>query len=89
MPAPRPGAAVECAQVNGGVFAAITFNGIATDDAALRAESELDVALYAAGLTRAPGAAASLAQYNSPLVLPPVRRNEVLVQLQGFDKTNI
>jgi hypothetical protein len=55
VPTPRPGTGVEFAQNDGGVFAAITFNGIATDEAALRAESELDVALYAAGLTRAPG----------------------------------
>ena len=104
----------------GGVYAAIRFNGIASDDGArkvgrcrltvskpelkapwyhrlkleydeplsnfpfnfdlrryTKAETELNAALQAAGLTRAPGAAASLAQYNDPFTNPLVRRNEV------------
>jgi len=87
LPSPRADAGVQTSQVPGGVYAAIRFNGIASDDGARQAESELNAALQAAGLTRAAGGAASLAQYNDPFTNPLVRRNEVLVQLEGFDKT--
>lgn len=89
LPAPKQGSGVDISSQPGGVYAALRFNGIATDDAARDAEEKLDAALRRDGFTRAAGVPCSLAQYNEPLTNPLRRRNEVLVLLDGFDKREL
>lgn len=89
LPKPKEGTGVDVREQGGGVYAALWFNGIATDQAAREAESRLDDALRRDGLTRKPDSPSSLAQYNEPLTNPLQRRNEVLVPLEGFDKRKL
>jgi hypothetical protein len=89
LPKPKEGTGVETKLREGGVYAARRFNGIATEAGAEAEEKLLTDALVADGLVRAAGAPASLAQYNDPLTNPIQRRNEVLVKLEGFDKTKL
>ena len=89
LPKPKQGSGVDVGEQSGGVYAALRFNGIATDNAAKDAEKRLDDALRRDGLTRAPNVPSSLAQYNEPLTNPLQRRNEVLIQLEGFDKKKL
>jgi hypothetical protein len=89
LPKPKQGTGVDVREQGGGVYAAMRFNGIATDQAAREAESRLDDALRRDGLTRVADSPSSLAQYNEPLTNPLQRRNEVLVQLEGFDKRKL
>ena len=76
-------------KVDGGVYAALRFSGIATDAAASDAEARLLDLIKRDGLTRETGAASSLAQYNDPATPPPQRRNDVLVRLEGFDRSKL
>ena len=89
LPKPKQGSGVDVREQGGGVYAVLRFNGIATDQAAKEAESRLDAALIKDKLTRVPGSPSSLAQYNEPLTNPIQRRNEILVPLEGFDKTKL
>ena len=70
----------------GGVFAAARFSGIATDDLATEAERRLTAAIGRDGHVVKSGVGPSLAQYNDPATNPLRRRNDVLVELEGFDK---
>lgn len=77
LPAPGPG--VEIATVPARRVAAIRFPG-KPDDAVLRAkEKQLRAWLQAKG--RPADGQVSYAFYNSPYIPPPMRRNEVLIEL--------
>jgi hypothetical protein len=82
-PAPPPGAAVRLAARPGGTWAAAVFTGVATPRRCKEVEDALRSALARDGLRARPGA--TLARYNDPGVKPARRRNEVLVELEGFD----
>ena len=71
------------------MFAAVRFNGVATDASAAEAERRLSERLARDGHARKPGAPASLAQYNDPLTNPIRRRNDVLVEIEGFDNARL
>lgn len=49
----------------------------------VEAERRLRAALLLDGLK--PEEGYSLARYNDPLTPPPIRRNEVLIKLEGFE----
>ncbi len=66
-----------------GYFAAVRFSGWPLDFEVVQAERGLRSALLRDGLNPAPGY--SLARYNEPTVPPFLRRNEVLIQLPGFE----
>ena len=89
LPPPKDGVPVNVTKVDGGVYAALRFSGIATDAASTDAENALLDAIKRDGLTRAGGVASSLAQYNDPATPPPQRRNDVLVRLEGFDRSKL
>lgn len=89
VPPPKDGVPVRVEKVRGGVYAALRFSGVATDAAASDAEARLLDLMDRDGLTRATGAASSLAQYNDPATPPPQRRNDVMVRLEGFDRSKL
>lgn len=89
LPPPKDGVPVRVTRVEGGVYAALRFSGIATDAVASDAEARLLDLIERDGLTRASGVASSLAQYNDPATPPPQRRNDVLVRLEGFDRSRL
>jgi hypothetical protein len=89
LPAPNDGERVGLGIRTGGVFAAVRFNGVATDASAAEAERRLSERLARDGHARKPGAPASLAQYNDPLTNPIRRRNDVLVEIEGFDNARL
>ena len=89
LPPPKDGVPVNVTKVDGGVYAALRFSGIATDAASTDAENALLDAIKKDGLARAGGVASSLAQYNDPATPPPQRRNDVLVRLEGFDRSKL
>jgi hypothetical protein len=63
--------------------AAARFPGLPFDWQVASAERALRAALLRDGL--APAVGYRLARYNDPTVLPPFRRNEVLIDLPGFE----
>jgi hypothetical protein len=69
--------------VAGRVVAAARFAGVATDADAARAERALRSALLGDGHNAAEGY--ELARYNDPSTPGPLRRNEILITLQGFE----
>lgn len=80
---PRPDeAAVRRAAVPAAVRAAARFGGIASDGDATREEGVLRSALMRDGLAPSPGW--QLARYNDPFTPPWARRNEVLIDLEGY-----
>jgi hypothetical protein len=81
-PAPRD-ARVRVREAPGGVFAVAAFSGFALAGEVERRAAELRAALARDGLRARPGF--SLARYNAPLTPGPLRRNEVLVELEGFE----
>jgi hypothetical protein len=70
-------------QLPGSYCAAARFAGLPFDWEVKDAERKLREALAKDGLRAKPGY--SLARYNEPWVPPPLRRNEVLVELVGFE----
>ncbi|GFR45973.1 hypothetical protein Agub_g7445 [Astrephomene gubernaculifera] len=70
----------------GGFAAALTFPGWPLDFEVVRAERQLRDLLLRDGLLPAPAPAPGylLARYNDPGTPPALRRNEVLIQLEGF-----
>lgn len=70
-------------QLPGSFCAAARFSGFAFDWEVKDAERKLRSALAKAGLRAKPGY--SLARYNEPWVPPPLRRNEVLLELVDFE----
>ena len=86
LPRPKDGSGVSVSERAGGVFAAARFSGIATDDLATEAERRLTAAIGRDGHVVKSGVGPSLAQYNDPATNPLRRRNDVLVELEGFDK---
>lgn len=70
-------------QIPGRYVAAIRFSGLPFDWEVTGAERRLRQALARDGLQTADGY--NLARYNEPFVLPPLRRNEVLIDLVEFD----
>jgi hypothetical protein len=64
------------------VRAAARFAGVASDADAAAAERALRAALLADGHT--PKGGFELARYNDPSTPGPFRRNEVLIELEGF-----
>ena len=70
----------------GGWVAATTFSGLPLDFEVTEAERKLRAALLLDGLQPRPGF--KLARYNDPFTLPFVRRNEVLILLEGFEFTD-
>lgn len=70
-------------QLPGRYVAAIRFTGLPFDWEVTAAEGQLRQALARDGLWAAAGY--SLARYNEPFVPPPVRRNEVLIDLVDFE----
>lgn len=86
LPKPKEGSGVSVSERPGGIFAAARFAGVATDDLATEAERRLVAATRRDGHVVKSGVGASLAQYNDPATNPLRRRNDVLVELEGFDK---
>lgn len=84
LPAPND-ASVQLAQQQGGVYAAAVFNGVATPRKCAEVQQQLLSALREAGLEVRDPELWVLARYNDPSVKPRARRNEILMQLQGFD----
>jgi hypothetical protein len=77
-------------EVGGGTFAVLGFSGVATQDLTSKNADQLVARMERDGLfpeRDASGKVQSLTlQYNEPTVLPPFRRNEVMVQIKdGFD----
>lgn len=70
-------------ELPGRYVAAIRFAGLPFDWEVTSAEQQLRQALARDGLQAAAGY--SLARYNEPFVPPPVRRNEVLIDLVDFE----
>ncbi|QDZ18762.1 SOUL heme-binding protein [Chloropicon primus] len=83
-----PGAAstsssdISVVEAESSVCAAVSVPGIPLEGDVRSAESELRSALERDGLDAEPGF--ELARYNEPYVLPPFRRNEVLVKVKNF-----
>ncbi len=69
--------------VPGRVVAAARFSGVATDADAARAERALREGLLRDGHNACEGY--ELARYNDPSTPGPFRRNEILIQLEGFE----
>lgn len=63
--------------------AALRFSGRGTDDQFAERTLELMQSLKTAGIT--PVGEPWTARYNAPWVLPPLRRNEVMIELSGGD----
>lgn len=76
-------AAVELKEERGGMFIAKKFSGIATDEAAKEAETQLRK--YAARDGYVTSGAAALAQYNDPFTNPLLRRNEIIIPISNFE----
>ena len=72
---------VKLRQVQAKKFAAVTFSGIANEESLARRTAELDAFIKDKKL-RAVGTPVH-AYYNPPWTLPPLRRNEVLVEVRG------
>eukprot|EP00878_Enallax_costatus_P001910 GHUV01002072.1.p1 GENE.GHUV01002072.1~~GHUV01002072.1.p1 ORF type:complete len:392 (+),score=97.89 GHUV01002072.1:162-1337(+) len=70
-------------QIPGRYVAAIRFSGLPFDWEVTGAERQLRQAVIRDGLQ--PAAGYSLARYNEPFVPPPLRRNEVLIDLVDCD----
>ena len=66
-------------QEDGRVVAALSFSGIPLDWEVLAAERKLRGLLLVDGVQASDGYL--LARYNEPFVLPPLKRNEVLIEL--------
>lgn len=73
---------VQLKQEKGGYFGAVSFAGWPLDFEVVQQERKLREALLREGLNPEPGYV--LARYNEPTVPPAVRRNEVLIELKGF-----
>ncbi|KAG1660083.1 hypothetical protein FOA52_011149 [Chlamydomonas sp. UWO 241] len=69
-------------QLPGGFFGAAIFSGWPLDFEVVQAERALRDVLLRNGHT--PKAGYTLARYNDPTTLPAVRRNEVLIEVEGF-----
>lgn len=69
-------------QEPGGYFAAIQFNGWPLDGEVVEKERELRRSLARDGLKGKPGC--MLARYSEPTVPPLLRKNEVLIELEGY-----
>ena len=82
VPAPNT-ADVQVKREAGGVVASVAVGGIPSEADVSEAEAKLRAALVRDGILAAPGY--ELARYNEPFVLPPFRRNEVLIRLEGFE----
>ncbi|KAF8071038.1 heme-binding-like protein [Scenedesmus sp. PABB004] len=82
LPAPTSSSRVAVGEVRGSYVAAARFSGVPFAWEVDAAERQLRAALARDGLEAAPGV--SLARYNEPFVLPPLRRNEVLIDLPSF-----
>lgn len=82
VPAPR-NASITPSTIRSRVVAARTFGGWPADWEVREAERLLRGALLLDGLT--PGAGFSLARYNDPFTPPWLRRNEVLIELVGYE----
>ena len=67
----------------GAVVAALTFPGLPFDWEVTAAERQLRGTLLLDGLK--PRAGYRLARYNDPFTPPPLRRNEVLIECEGFE----
>lgn len=67
----------------GGILAATSFSGIPLDFEVTDAERKLRAALLLDG--RKPQAGYQLYRYNDPFTLPFLRRNEVLIAVEGFE----
>jgi hypothetical protein len=81
--APQPlDPSVQVREAPGGTFAVAAFSGYASAPEAEAEAAKLRAAVAADGLNV--GGDWVLARYNDPSVLPPFRRNEVLVPLAGF-----
>ena len=72
---------VEVKEVPGGLFAVITFSGMADDAAASAKAAELKQLVAGDGLPVVAGGEWILARYNDPGTPPPFRKNEVLIPL--------
>ena len=70
-------------QEDGRVVASLSFSGIPLDWEVLAAERKLRGLLLVDGLEASEGYL--LARYNEPFVLPPFKRNEVLIELKDED----
>jgi hypothetical protein len=68
----------------GGFFAAVVFNGVATGEIAQQRRDQLRRSLEADGVDFDPDKWI-LARYNDPSTKPAARKNEVLIPLKSFD----
>ena len=82
VPASTSSSDISVVEAESSVCAAVSVPGIPVEGDVRSAESELRSALERDGLETEPGF--ELARYNEPYVLPPFRRNEVLVKVKNF-----
>jgi hypothetical protein len=82
LPQPRDGTKIERKVEQGGFVAAVRFSGLPFEWEVAQQERDLRAALQRDGLGPAEGY--QLARYNDPLAPPFLRRNEVLIRLEGF-----
>ena len=76
---PEPPGEVELVQVPARRVGALRFSGVASDERLAEAEDQLRGWLVRRG--ERPQAEPEYAFYNSPMIPPPLRRNEVLIPL--------
>jgi hypothetical protein len=90
MPAPLAPGSVTALQRPGGVYAVRAFSGIARPEEVERQVERLRAALLrdggaALGMGCAAVGSVWLARFNDPSTPGPLRRNEVMLELRGFD----
>ncbi|KAK3233415.1 hypothetical protein CYMTET_56289 [Cymbomonas tetramitiformis] len=73
---------VNVVQEQGGVFAVLKFNGVATTELAAAKDAEIRAAVQRCGLKYKPGYC--LARYNDPSTPAFFRKNEILIELEEF-----
>ena len=73
---------VEVSQTAAGICAAAAVPGLPSESDVREAEDRLRRELASEGIECEDGD--ELARYNEPFVLPPFRRNEVLIRLKNF-----
>ena len=73
---------IEVLEEEGAMVAVASVSGVPLEADVTRAEQALRSALERDGLDCKEGF--ELARYNEPFVLPPFRRNEVLIRLKSF-----